>query len=255
MINIMSNNEVRVKNNGFTLAEVLITLGIIGIIAAMTLPTLIQKQQEKIKVTQLKKIYSIFSQVFERIVSESGFEPKDWGMGGMHDRDSHKIFAKKFIPYLNIMNNCVDMNSADATKYCGSIYSNPSSYANVRLIDGTTVIFRLWNPVCDWKFGNSKQMQNVCGTISVDLNGSKEPNTPGQDLFAFYFTNYGIVPIGTQQDTKLTFNTYCDKNKTWGSQIGGYTNGMGCTAWIIYNENMEYLHCSGLDWSSKTKCK
>ena len=43
------------KRIGFTLAEVLITLGIIGVVAAITLPALIQKQQEKILVNQLKK--------------------------------------------------------------------------------------------------------------------------------------------------------------------------------------------------------
>ena len=46
----------------FTLAEVLITLGIIGIVAAMTLPTLIGKYQKKQTVTQLKKSYTEISQ-------------------------------------------------------------------------------------------------------------------------------------------------------------------------------------------------
>ena len=49
----MKNN-----NKAFTLAEVLITLGIIGIIAAMTLPSLIQKQQKKMAANQLKVMYS-----------------------------------------------------------------------------------------------------------------------------------------------------------------------------------------------------
>lgn len=42
------------RTKGFTLAEVLITLGIIGIVAAMTLPILIQKHQEKVTVTKVK---------------------------------------------------------------------------------------------------------------------------------------------------------------------------------------------------------
>lgn len=46
--------------NGFTLAEVLITLGIIGVIAAMTLPALVGKYKEKVLVTQVKKTYSEF---------------------------------------------------------------------------------------------------------------------------------------------------------------------------------------------------
>lgn len=45
--------------NGFTLAEVLITLGIIGVVAAMTMPTLIQKNQDKELISRIKKTYSM----------------------------------------------------------------------------------------------------------------------------------------------------------------------------------------------------
>ena len=46
----------------FTLAEILITLGVIGIVAAITMPTLIQNHKKKVAVTQLKATYSILSQ-------------------------------------------------------------------------------------------------------------------------------------------------------------------------------------------------
>lgn len=50
----------------FTLAEVLITLGIIGVIAALTLPGLIQGYRKKVTETALKKAYSQLSQALER---------------------------------------------------------------------------------------------------------------------------------------------------------------------------------------------
>ncbi|MBP7212243.1 prepilin-type N-terminal cleavage/methylation domain-containing protein, partial [bacterium] len=51
------------SKTAFTLAEVLITLGIIGIVAALTIPTLMNKSQKQQTVTALKKSYSTFSQV------------------------------------------------------------------------------------------------------------------------------------------------------------------------------------------------
>ena len=49
----------------FTLAETLITIGIIGIIAALTLPSLIEKHQKKVTVTRLKAFNSIMAQAFQ----------------------------------------------------------------------------------------------------------------------------------------------------------------------------------------------
>lgn len=56
----------------FTLAEVLITLGIIGVVASMTLPALIQKNNEKQIVVRLKKLYSMLQQAHLNIINEYG---------------------------------------------------------------------------------------------------------------------------------------------------------------------------------------
>ena len=58
----VENNKARAFNKAFTLAEVLITLGIIGIVAAMTLPALVGKYQKKVTVERLKKVYTVLSQ-------------------------------------------------------------------------------------------------------------------------------------------------------------------------------------------------
>ena len=69
----MSDIESSCKNNrklGFTLAEVLITLGIIGVVAAMTLPSLIAKYEKKVATTRLKKFYTTYSQAFIQAQNE-----------------------------------------------------------------------------------------------------------------------------------------------------------------------------------------
>ena len=60
------------KRKAFTLAEVLITLVIIGVIAAITIPSLINKTNEQETVVAVKKAYSILSQAYQRIVAENG---------------------------------------------------------------------------------------------------------------------------------------------------------------------------------------
>ena len=196
-------------------------------------------------------------QVFNKIVYDTGSEPKDWGMGNMNDPNSHIILANKFVPYLKIAQNCVGKSTEYTKKHCidNNKYSNSNSYASVRLIDGTTVIFRTYDSLCNTKYGNNKYLQNVCGSVMVDINGSKNPNNLGNDMFKFHVTNYGIYPMGTELETVLTFGKYCDKEIGWGNYIGGLENGSGCTAWVLYNENQEYLRCSDLSWNQKHKCK
>lgn len=59
---------------GFTLAEVLITLGVIGVVAAMTLPTVIANYQKKVLVTQLKKEVSVIENYFKKVVADEGVD-------------------------------------------------------------------------------------------------------------------------------------------------------------------------------------
>ena len=60
------------KKSAFTLAEVLITLGIIGVVAAMTLPVLTQKYQKMVLKNQYKKVYSTLSQAYSKEFSILG---------------------------------------------------------------------------------------------------------------------------------------------------------------------------------------
>ena len=243
------------RKAAFTMAEVLITLGIIGIIAAMTLPALIQRKQEKVTVTRLKKVYSILSQAYDRLFYENGSDATGWGLGDMYEQESHEILANKFLPYLNVIQNCVGKDSTYVAKHCTKIYNYSPSYSSVRLIDGVTVIFRSWYGDCRMNLGNEPHLKNVCGEILVDINGTGRPDLPGNDIFTFYLTKNGIYPMGTEFDTRNSFKEKCNKDIEWGASVGNMQNGMGCTAWVLYKENQEYLRCSDLDWNGKNKCR
>ncbi len=230
----------------------LITLGIIGVVAAMTLPTITQKTQDKQTVSKLKKVYSVLSQAYLMAVNENG-TPDTWGAGGMYEPESHKIMAQNFAKYMKVMRNCINMSNSDVAINCSEMFSNTDYYAAVRLNDGSTVIFRIWDGECTTKYGSSKPLQNVCGRFAVDLNGNDKPNEYGKDIFTFYVTKQGVFPMGSESDTVVTFKKYCDRNKA--SDDTNYAHGMGCSAWVLMNENLDYWYCDDLDWNGKKSCK
>ncbi|MBP3924912.1 type II secretion system protein, partial [bacterium] len=95
LTNSTLSQRERVKQ-GFTLAEVLITLGIIGIVAAMTLPALIQNHRRQVVESRLKKFYSISNQAVAMAETEYG-DKKGWDIQGTDD-----FFDKYISKYLNI---------------------------------------------------------------------------------------------------------------------------------------------------------
>ncbi len=102
----MEVNRNYLGHLGFTMAEVLITLGIIGIVAAMTLPTLVQNNKNKEVEAKLKKIYSVMNQAI--LMSENDNGPKEYWTfscgtdesGNINSEECKKGIEKFFLPYL-----------------------------------------------------------------------------------------------------------------------------------------------------------
>lgn len=83
----------------FTLAEVLITLGVIGVVAAITMPTLIQNYQKSKTANQLKTVYSIMNQAVKMSEIDNGLIT-EWTFPE-NNAESIKAFLNKYIaPYL-----------------------------------------------------------------------------------------------------------------------------------------------------------
>lgn len=224
----------------------------------MTLPSIIQDKQAKERVAQLKKVYSILSQAHMQAVSEKG-TPDEWGMKGMYDKESHYIFATTLRPYLKLSKDCIDMQESKVYKECDP--EDLSSFVNARsviLIDGTRLTFRIYNGMCTSNYSGtsgSVALQNTCGGIRVDLNGKKGPNKNGEDRFRFYFTKSGIIPYGIK-NSSIEFEKACNKKiENPYPDYSSDSNMYACAAWVLYNENMDYLHCDDLSWGKKTRCK
>lgn len=155
--------------NGFTLAEVLITLGVIGVIAAITMPTLIKNYKKQYTVNKLKETYTILSQALQRAVVENG-EPKNWIY---NDGD---FFVENYLsPYLKIIkksSNSPKHYYLSGTELPKHLYDNCKHYY---LINGVEITVRPY--------------ENTHYIIMADLNGIQGPNTYGKDCFKFQFVN------------------------------------------------------------------
>lgn len=216
----------------FTLAEVLITLGIIGIVAAMTIPNLITKNNEKRTITQLKATQSILAQAFRLSEDEYG-DASSWTQEFWSEKGAVEI-AEKLKPSLKI---ALDCGTRDPKGHCikktyyrkngqkhDINYATDSRYYKIVLLNGTA----LWWKATDQGERNS----GVYMEIWVDTNGTNLPNTWGKDLFVFAYENNGLRPFGAP-NSHYPFKTHClPKDST----------GYGCTYWVVTNQNMSYLH-------------
>lgn len=219
----------------FTLAEVLITLGIIGVVAALTIPTLLQNQQDQQKVAKLKKEYSVLSQAYTMAVQENG-TPDTWITStAMGDPTSGMNIFNNLAPYLKISKNCGFGTGCLPVPFAPLDDSDTSQgFVKFQLVDGTIVYLRSWGSV---------NLPDV-GPIWVDVNGVNGPNQKGKDLFYFILSKDRIYPAGNPQQAPTEVNlTSC------------YSGGQGCTAWVIYKGNLDYLKCTGLSWNGPTTCQ
>lgn len=206
----------------FTLAEVLITLVIIGVIAAITVPTLITKYQKEQTVTQLKRAYSILSQAIYKSVSENG-PIEGWIFSS--ESQVYNDYLKKYLvdskPY---------HSGTNFGRYPFSYLNGNSGYFNYStlfsLSDGTIYSLAVTDS------GHNKTI-----LIHVDLNGLRKPNKMGKDIFSFTVSSYSryesksilnkLRPYGGSSTRESLLNdtndNNCNKNK----------NGQFCSAVIM----------------------
>ena len=258
------------EKTAFTLAETLITLAIIGIVAAMTLPTLIQKYKEKQTIVRLKQTYSMLEQAYLLAVNEYG-PPSCWGLTDIdttvddegntsYDTENNdytrKLLLEIFTKYLKTLRICNNKGlpacfySSNTTISSTHTLTEGRAYSAI-LMNGVGLVFVPRSSSCTYNVGTTEALQHVCADIWVDIDGPRGENAFAKDFFRFHLTEYGIVPKGTKEDTTFSFASTCYTTKT---SVYGWNYGESCTAWVIYNENMDYLHCDDLSWEGKHKC-
>ena len=219
MINILNKNKTYITRFGFTLAEVLITLGIIGIVAAMTMPVLTEKVNHIISVNRLKRMYPSLSQAMLFTLDKDG----DYSSLGIVDQDTSSIenwYKNSLKPQLKITKECIDSSGCWAKTTKALNGGTPKWHRpgiglgyNVMIastIDGYTIDIDGYAKN-DTTFGVN--MKNDYVAVYVDINGLKNPNVIGKDIFVFVFGEKGFIPAGRDK-SDAEVNADCSSSGT-----------------------------------------
>ena len=204
-----SENGYSHKVHAFTLAEVLITLGIIGIVAAMTLPALVSKYNEYITINRLKKVYSELSNAVKLSEAMNG-SVEYWVFDEQVTTENSAKFAEKYIlPYLTksytrCKSKCFDGKS-NWLKPDGAD-SGETAFAHYRYND-KTISIKQQSADCTLQAPYYCSERINYATIVVDIDGDRGRSIMGRDVFLFTLFSYtyrsgGWVNTGICKDGK-----------------------------------------------------
>lgn len=184
---------------GFTLAEVLITLGIIGVVAAMTMPSLVANYEKKRTATAVKKAYSELSQALKLAEVDYG-DMEYWDWPESDDLDNNRKFIDRYItPYYKGITNLKDGNKE--AEWGGGI-----SDTAINFVASNGTIFSM-KPIA---FRRTTY-------ILADVNGFKKPNKMGTDMFYFDAIDGKLLPDGWEDGLtrEMILNGYSHNGQTY----------------------------------------
>ena len=247
------------RQNGFTLAEVLITLGVIGVVAAFTLPSVISNYKEREYVEKLNKAYSTISQAFTAAIADYGTVDMWCETPLSSSAECSKKISETVQKYLKVQRVCTSSDGKCFSKKYDGANFGMADYRGLLLSDGISFslssapgdnILNNWCKTTVSDFSTAS-FYNNCGYMYIDITGPNLPNVKGKDLFLFKIYKDGIRPAGTTADFSWSesFKEQCLAERP------SHSARAYCAGWVIINKNMDYWHCKDLDWYEKTSCK
>ena len=232
---------------GFTLAEVLVTLGIIGVVSAMTVPSLMQNYQRKSYVTQLHKVYNEMQQAFSQYITDKN--AIDLREAGLNSKEEALTFMKT---YLKVVTDCGQATREPCfSEAYKNLNGNAATGMNSSAWDGASAVLANGASVfidhISVYNGSVSGKPYYYGAFMVDVNGLKGPNIVGRDLFRMYYFMDGVID-------EEAANPYCRKEGLCGgsdlktlrensfkSSCASSTDGRGCFGKIL-NDNWEMTY-------------
>ena len=246
----VQGDKILKKAFAFTLAETLIVMGIIGVVAALTIPNLNSSTADKEKVAKLNKIYSNLNDAVGR--AQAVYGPVEEWLSGKTAEQKNLIFYERMSEFMKVQKTCAPNTAGCFTKRQGNalksgfyVTDTPQAFYQVILADGTSVSF--------FPYGSDNYCQeDGCYNFYVDIDGpTKGSFTYGKDLFVF---------VGGSKDGLIS--SWASSNATLRSNCFKFGN--TCSSWVIQNNNMDYIKADSsgkcpsgkvLDWATNTSCK
>ncbi len=234
-------NSLKPQKLAFTLAEVLITLAIIGIVAALTIPTLVSKNEKKQLYTQFMKSYNTISNALNMAIAQHG-DPSAW----THDaNDISGAVNKYLLPYFKVAKTCNSSKYFDCmskngySTLNGAKFLTPENFSEselpsdiIVLADGTSFVPSV----------NIDGHYTIAIYFNIDINGPKGPNVLGRDFFPLEFRQkvdknykslgYVLEPIiSWDSSSTSSCDPLSDSNEM---------NGVGCASRLLQEGGMNY---------------
>ncbi len=223
----------------FTLAEVLITLGIIGIVAAMTMPNIVRNYRNKVLKEQFKVAYSLVNQAVQRMSIDNP-DLMNTYCGTSYSgstSDKNTLFAEDFSKYFDVVK---DNTLATGNESFKNIYGKDLNQPNYKKYskppdnngynDGSFVIKNgmiILNGYC-WLGAQYKKGQRV--EFLVDTNGLKGPNAMGYDLFYFWIDEKNQLVTCPQIGDRPQYCNFLTEDTT------GAHNGVNCSTFALRDQ-------------------
>ncbi len=220
----------------FTLAEVLITLGVVGIVAVLTIPAVVKNYRNRMYVAQFQKVQAQLADAVQSVMNDEHtdkFYETKAGTANSCSNANNGVCEKGIGYLLNNYMKTVKKNCLDSTEPCatatGSTYSmvdgtkltagfSPAEYC-IQTTNGATV--------CGWY-----NPANSCMSVAVDVNAMAEPNTAGRDIFSMDIHNDGTISDYGSGCVAGNFGT-ASANCTKGTKAQVYNAASGCYSKLL----------------------
>lgn len=181
------------RQKAYTLAEVLITLGIVGVVAALTIPQIITNYQKQVTATRLKHAYSVLSQAIEMAEAHNG-SIQNWTY-----TTGDEAFEKYLKPHIKTLKTetfrrngvlGITYKQLSGIPETGlAMMGNGAGSMLYSLQNGTQIFFNKWN--------------STIIHIIIDINGDNGPNQFGKDVFYFLIDKTNkLYPMGYRSTTE-----------------------------------------------------